>query len=98
LTFKVYDSVNGAEKALGFDIDGIDGPSSYIGKVTIVFGDIAGGGVDFAIALLDRDGVTGADFYDRGDAAALATMNNLLADNVAGRDFAPTHLSSDFLF
>ena len=60
--FKVYDSVNGAEKALGIDIDGIDGPSTYFGKVTIIFGDFDGNGVDFAIALLDRDGVSAWDF------------------------------------
>ena len=34
LSYKVYDSVNGAEKALGHDIDGIDGASHFSGPVT----------------------------------------------------------------
>ena len=62
LTFKVYDSVNGAENALGFDIDGIAGPSTYSGPVTIVFGNVDGGAPDFAIALLNTNGVSFSDF------------------------------------
>ncbi len=92
LTIKVYDSVNGAENALGFDIDGIDGPSSYTGKVTIVFGDIDGGGIDFAIALLDTNGVTASDFHDAGDAVALFGSNGFSAD------FAGLQHHPDLLF
>jgi Ca2+-binding RTX toxin-like protein len=62
LTFKVYDSVNGAEKALGHDIDGTDGASHYSGPVTIVFGNVDGGSPDFAIALIGVNGVSQSDF------------------------------------
>jgi Ca2+-binding RTX toxin-like protein len=62
LSFKVYDSINGAENALGFDIDGIDGPSSVSGPVTVVFGNHDGGAPDFAIALIGVSGVTATDF------------------------------------
>ena len=84
LTYKVYDSVNGAEKALGFDIDGIDGPSTYTGKVTIVLGDIAGGGVDFAIALLNTNGVVATDFRDAGDSVAPLNTSHLAATDFLG--------------
>ena len=62
LTYKVYDSVTGAENALGIDIDGIDGPSSYTGPVTILFGNVDGGAPDLMIALLNTNGVTTGDF------------------------------------
>ena len=63
LTMKVYDSVAGAEKALGIDVDGIDGKSTYTGKVTVVLGNFDGGTPDFAIVLLNSSGVTPGDFY-----------------------------------
>jgi len=88
LNYKVYDSVNGAEKALGFDIDGMAGPSSYAGKVTVVFGDVDGNGIDFAIALLGRDGLTAADFVAYEPPVTSS----------AGFDTVHTHLSSDLLF
>ena len=62
LSFKIYDSVNGAENALGFDIDGIDGPSTLTGPVTLVFGNHDGGAPDFAIALIGIAGVSSTDF------------------------------------
>ena len=62
VTFKIYDSVNGAENALGIDIDGVDGPSSFTGPVTVVFGNVDGGSSDFAIALIGVSGVTSTDF------------------------------------
>jgi hypothetical protein len=61
LTFKVFDSINGAESALGFDIDGIDGPGAA-GPVTVVFGNVDGGTPDFAIALIGVNGVASTDF------------------------------------
>jgi serralysin len=94
LTYKVYDSVNGAEKALGFDIDGIDGPSTYTGKVTIVFGDINGGGADFAIALLNKDGVVASDFRDAGDLLIGANRFST-SDSFAADSFGLAH--SDYL-
>ena len=99
LTYKVYDSVNGAEKALGIDIDGINGPSTYSGKVTIVSGDIAGGGVDFLIALLNTNGVSASDFRDSGDVAASSSAS---ASSFSGDAFAVSiyeaRLEPDFLF
>ena len=44
-----FDSVSGAETALGFDIDGIEGPSTYTGPVTIVYINIDGGAPDIAL-------------------------------------------------
>jgi Ca2+-binding RTX toxin-like protein len=62
LWMKIYDSVAGAEKALGMDIDGVDGKSPYGGPVTVVFGNVDGGAADFAIALLGNGGVGGGSF------------------------------------
>ncbi len=97
LTFKVYDSVNGAEKALGFDIDGIDGPSTFTGKVTVVFGDIDGGGADFAIALLNTNGVAASDFRDASDAIALTGTNVVSTNSLFVADTSGL-VNPDFLF
>ncbi len=61
LTYKMYDSVNGAERALGIDIDGLDGPGAKV-PVTVVFGNVDGGAADFGIVLIGATGVSGADF------------------------------------
>lgn len=63
LSYKIFDSINGAEKALGMDLDGIDGPGAA-GPVTVVFGNVDGGAADFAIALLNTRGVSASDFID----------------------------------
>jgi serralysin len=57
LSMKQYESVQGAEKALGYDIDGVDGTSPYGGPVTVVYGNIDGGDPDFAIVLMGTPGV-----------------------------------------
>lgn len=62
LTIRQFDSINGAENALGIDIDGIDGPSSFSGPVTVVLGNVDGGTPDFAIALLGTSSVGASDF------------------------------------
>ena len=62
LTYKTFDSVNGAEKALGFDIDGQAGASGISGPVTVVYGNTDGGAADFAIVLLNTSGVSASDF------------------------------------
>jgi Ca2+-binding RTX toxin-like protein len=62
LTIRTFGSINAAENALGIDIDGIDGPSSYTGPVTMVFGNIDGGAPEFAIALIGVSGVSATDF------------------------------------
>jgi serralysin len=62
LTYKTYDSVNGAEKALGFDIDGQPGAAGIAGPVTVVYGNKDGGAADFAIILLNTRSVDASDF------------------------------------
>lgn len=89
LTYKVYDSVNGAEKALGFDIDGMAGPSTYLGPVTIIFGDVDGGGADFAIALLNTRGVAQTEFL-------LPSLNAMLPTELSHN--ALGLVSTDLLF
>ena len=61
LTYKVYDSINGAERALGIEIDGISGPGAAV-PVTVVFGNTDGGAPDFAIALIGANSVSAGDF------------------------------------
>ena len=63
LTYKVYTSLNGAENALGLDIDGLSGATGVTGPVTVVYGnDSRGGSPDFAIILLNTNGVDQNDF------------------------------------
>ena len=62
LSYKTYTSVQGAEKALGIDIDGVAGASPYSGPVTIVYGNVDGGTADFAIALLGVGSLSSSDF------------------------------------
>ena len=69
LTYKIYDSVNGAENALGFDIDGQPGASGVGGPVTVVYGNTDGGAPDFALILLNTRGVDANDFLFANSAA-----------------------------
>jgi Ca2+-binding RTX toxin-like protein len=62
LTFKTFTSINGAESALGVDIDGHTGAGGISGPVTVVYGNTDGGAPDFAIVLLNHNGVTSSDF------------------------------------
>ena len=62
LTFKSYASVNGAENALGIDLDGVNGASPYSGPVTVVFGNLDGGDPDFAMVLFGTASVARTDF------------------------------------
>lgn len=62
LTYKTYNSINGAENALGIDIDGQPGASNISGPVTIVYGNVDGGAPDFAIVLLNTSSVGADDF------------------------------------
>jgi serralysin len=69
LTYKVYDSITGAENALGIDIDGQAGASGVSGPVTIVYGNTNGGSPDFALILLNTRGVDAGDFILSSPAA-----------------------------
>ena len=62
LTYKTFDSINGAENALGIEIDGNPGASGVGGKVSVVFGNTDGGAADFAIVLLNNASVDASDF------------------------------------
>jgi len=62
LTYKTYTSINGAESALGFDIDGNPGASGVSGPVTVVYGNLDGGKPDFMIVLLGTASVDAGDF------------------------------------
>jgi serralysin len=61
LSLRTYDSINGAENAMGIDLDGIDGPGAA-GPVTVVLGNVDGGTPDFAIVLLGVSSVQQSDF------------------------------------
>jgi Ca2+-binding RTX toxin-like protein len=63
LTYKTYSSINGAENAIGFDIDGQTGAGGVSGPVTVVYGNTAGDKTpEFAIILLNTSSVDANDF------------------------------------
>ncbi len=62
LSIKTFGNMNAAEKSLGMEIDGIDGGGQNSGPVTVVFGNTDGGAADFALVLLNTQGVTQTDF------------------------------------
>jgi Ca2+-binding RTX toxin-like protein len=61
-SYKVYDSINGAESALGFDIDGVPGVGAHSGKVTVVMLNVDGGAVDHLVVLLGNPTMDALDF------------------------------------
>lgn len=87
ISIREFDSVKGAETALGYDIDGIDGPSTYTGPVTIVYINLDGGAPDIALSLLGTSGVTAKDFLwqtpaDSGvDLAGMSGSSNMMMQN-----------------
>lgn len=62
LTYKVYDSITGAENALGIDIHDQPGASGIGGPVTVVYANLDGGSPDLAMILLNHSSVTANDF------------------------------------
>lgn len=98
LTFKIYDSINGAESALGMEIDGIAGRGAA-GPVTIVFGNVDGGAPDFAIALLNTRGVTASDFIDTVTPTAIAAISPMGSASASASAYHNAALTgSDYLF
>ena len=61
LTYRTFNSVSAAERALGIDIDGQPGAGGISGPVTIVYGNVDGRTADFAIVLLNTSSVTADD-------------------------------------
>jgi len=59
---RTFGNMNAAENALGMDLDGIDGPSTFAGPVTVVFGNVDGGAPDFAMVLMNNATLTSSDF------------------------------------
>ncbi len=62
LGIRTFDSMNGAEKALGMDLDGVAGTSPFAGPVTVLFGNVDGGEADFAMVLMNNPTLTSSDF------------------------------------
>jgi serralysin len=52
LSMQRFGNMNAAEKALGMDLDGIDGASTHAGPVTVLLGNVDGGDYDFAMAFV----------------------------------------------
>jgi serralysin len=59
---RTFGNMNAAENALGMDLDGIAGPSTFSGPVTVVFGNVDGGQPDFAMVLMNNQTLTSSDF------------------------------------
>lgn len=81
---KTFGNLNAAEKSLGIDIPGYSGPNTSLGKVTVVFGDVDGGGADFAFVLIGTSSVSMGDFINLGgefgaDGTISASLANVLA-------------------
>jgi serralysin len=83
ISFRVFDSVRGAETALGFEIDGIDGPSTFAGPVTIVYINSGGGAPDIALSLIGAAGVTANDFIFNA-APATTTSTSIMQLGLVG--------------
>jgi Ca2+-binding RTX toxin-like protein len=62
LSIRHFGNMNAAEAALGFDIDGVEGSSSYAGPVAIVLGNVDGGAADFMIVFTGTEQILTADF------------------------------------
>jgi len=62
LSMNHYGSMDAAEKALGMELDGVDGKSPFDGPVTVVFGNVDGGAQDFAMVLVGVPTLHPTDF------------------------------------
>jgi serralysin len=61
LSMQRFGNMNAAEKALGIDLDGIDGPSTFAGPVTVLLGNVDGGGYDFAMVFVNTPTINTTD-------------------------------------
>ncbi|MFL6863147.1 MAG: hypothetical protein ACJ8DZ_09115, partial [Allosphingosinicella sp.] len=62
LSFQSFGNMEAAEKALGMELDGVDGKSPWDGPVTVVFGNVDGGAPDFALVLVNTQTIHSTDF------------------------------------
>ena len=63
LSIQHFGNMNAAEKALGMEIDGVDGDSPFAGPVTVLFGNVDGGAPDFAMVLVGTQTISTADLF-----------------------------------
>lgn len=62
LSIKTFGNMNAAEKALGMEIDGVDGTSPYAGPVTVVFANTDGGAPEMAMVFVNTETLGAQDF------------------------------------
>ncbi len=62
LSMQRFGNINAAEKALGIELDGVDGDSPFGGPVTVLLGNVDGGAYDFAMVLIDTPTITNNAF------------------------------------
>lgn len=62
LSIRTFGNMNAAEKALGMEIDGVDGDSPHGGPVTVVLGNVDGGAADFAMVFVNTETLGAQDF------------------------------------
>ncbi len=62
LSIRHFGNMNAAEAALGMELDGVDGASPFSGPVSVIFGDVDGGGADFAMVIMNSPSLTSSDF------------------------------------
>jgi serralysin len=61
LSIQRFGNMNAAEKALGMDLDGIDGPSTFSGPVSVLLGNVDGGEYDFAMVFVNTPTINTTD-------------------------------------
>jgi Ca2+-binding RTX toxin-like protein len=63
LSYGTFGNINAAENALGIDLDGLDGPSTLSGPVTVIFGNTdADNDADFALVMMGKHDLDPAQF------------------------------------
>ncbi|MBV8687026.1 MAG: M10 family metallopeptidase C-terminal domain-containing protein [Alphaproteobacteria bacterium] len=62
LSINHYGNMDAAEKALGMELDGVDGKSPFDGPVTVVSGNVDGGAQDFAMVFVNTPTIHSTDF------------------------------------
>jgi Ca2+-binding RTX toxin-like protein len=62
ISIRHFGNMNAAEAAMGMDLDGVDGASPFAGPVSVVFGNVDGGGADFAMVFVNTPDLIISDF------------------------------------